>query len=65
MERAEGCADEFAMLDRAFDKLVMPHVDESMQREAFDRVRFSWSPSIPSARAPDAPPLGQAERHVP
>jgi hypothetical protein len=64
-ERADGCADEFAMLQRAFRKLIMPHVDEAMQRDAFNRVRFNWSPLITSVRAPDAPPLGKLERQVP
>lgn len=38
-ERAEGCADEYAMLDNAFKKLVMPYVDQRRLR----RVRATIS----------------------
>jgi hypothetical protein len=41
-ERAEGCADEYAMLDRAFKKLVMPYVDQRRLRKVRANVRFGF-----------------------
>jgi hypothetical protein len=64
-ERAEGCSDEFEMLERAFSKLIMPHVDASLQRDAFNRIRFNWAPATDSASLLDAPPLGESVRPVP
>jgi hypothetical protein len=46
-ERAEGCADEYAMLDRAFKALVMPYVDQRRLRQVRANVRFGFSnPSL-------------------
>jgi hypothetical protein len=42
-ERAEGCADEYAMLDRAFKTLVMPYVDQRRLRRVRANVRFGFS----------------------
>ena len=40
--RAEGCADEYAVLDRAFRKLIMPYVDQTLMRKVRSRVQFGW-----------------------
>lgn len=58
-ERAEGCAGEYAMLRRAFNKLILPHVDEAMQRDALTQVRFNWGPLVPPTDGLDAPPLAE------
>ena len=42
--RAEGCAEEYAMLDRAFRKLIMPYVDQTLMRKVRSRVQFGWDP---------------------
>jgi hypothetical protein len=55
--RADNCADEYAMLRRAFGKLILPHVDERMLRDAIDQARFDWGPSVPSTAGLDALPL--------
>lgn len=56
-KRAEGCDDEYAMLKRSFAKLILPYVDEKMQRDALAQVRFNWSPLVTAADSFDAPPL--------
>lgn len=56
-DRAEGCNDEFSMLERAFRKLVMPHIDEAMLARARAEVRFNWGPLISSRSELDALPL--------
>ena len=55
--RAENCGDEYAMLKRAFGKLIVPHIDEAKLREAIGRVRFNWSPLASAREGFDAPPL--------
>jgi hypothetical protein len=40
--RAEGCADEYATLDRAFRKLIQPYVDQAQLRRVKAKVRFKW-----------------------
>lgn len=50
-ERAEGCADEYAMLDRAFKKLVMPYVDQRRLRKVRANVRFGFG-KPPAAAGP-------------
>jgi hypothetical protein len=42
-DRAEGCADEYAVLDRAFGKLVYPYVDRKLLGKVKSRVRFKWT----------------------
>jgi hypothetical protein len=44
--RAKHCGDEYALLKRAFTKLVLPYIDEPRQREAIAQVRFKWSPLV-------------------
>ncbi len=58
-ERAEGCAEEFAMLDRAFRTLIMPHVDMELLGRARSEVRFNWGPLISSHNGLDALPLAE------
>jgi hypothetical protein len=55
--RARVCGEEYAMLKRAFGKLILPFVDAAMQRDAFAQVRFNWSPLATAADSFDAPPL--------
>jgi len=57
--RAEGCAEEFAMLKRAFQKLIMPYVDEALLDKVLTEVRFSWGPLVPTTDGLDAMPLGE------
>jgi hypothetical protein len=56
-ERASGCGEEYAMLKRAFDRLILPYIDEAKQREAFAQVRFNWRPLATAPDSLDAPPL--------
>jgi hypothetical protein len=55
--RANTCWEEWAMLKRAFTKLIMPHVDEERLRDAIANVRFNWSPLITEPASVDKPPL--------
>jgi hypothetical protein len=57
--RADDCAEEFAMLKRAFEKLVMPHVDQALLNKARAEVRFKWSPPVSPSDGLDALPLGE------
>jgi hypothetical protein len=57
-ERAEGCADEYAMLERACRKLIRPYVDQTRLRKVRLRVRFEWDASTvaaPSNASPSRP----------
>ena len=40
-ERAEGCADEFRQVDGAFRKLILPHVDMEVLRQALAKDTLS------------------------
>jgi hypothetical protein len=62
-ERADGCAEEYAMLRRAFSRLILPYVDETMQRDVLNQVRFNWGPLVPSTDDLDEPPLRRIEPH--
>jgi hypothetical protein len=55
--RAKGCGDEYALLKRSFIKLILPHVDGDMRREAFAQVRFNWNPLAADRDGFDALPL--------
>jgi hypothetical protein len=57
--RAGDCGDEYALLKRAFDRLVLPHVDVAKQRAAIAQVRFNWSPLMAGAETLDKPPLAE------
>jgi len=59
-ERADGCAEEYAMLRFAFGRLIMPYIDQTMQRDGLNQVQFAWGPAIPSTDGLDAPPLVEA-----
>ena len=56
--RARSCWEEWAMLKRAFTRLILPHVDEARLRDAIANVHFDWSPLITEAASVDKPPLG-------
>jgi hypothetical protein len=56
--RARNCGDEFALLKRAFGKVILPHVDEAKLREAIAQARFDWKPLATARGTFDAPPLG-------
>ena len=55
--RADNCEDEYDMLQRAFNKLILPHVDNARLRQAIDQARFDWGPAVPPTAGLDAPPL--------
>jgi hypothetical protein len=56
--RAEGCAEEFERLKRAFEKLIRPHVDEALLEKTRAELRLQWQPLLSSANGLDALPLG-------
>ncbi len=58
-ERADDCAEEFALLERAFRKLVMPYVDQEVLGKARAEVRFNWGPLLTSNTGLDALPLAE------
>jgi len=64
-DRADGCAEEFAMLKRAFQKLILPYVDRALLSAARSEVRFNWGPLVPSTDGLDALPLGEATTGLP
>jgi hypothetical protein len=55
--RAEKCSDEWALLKRAFSRVVLPHVDEGKLSEAIAQARFKWSPILTAPETLDKPPL--------
>ena len=57
MERAQGCAEEYAAFSFAFARLILPHVDEKRFRAAIAQVRFNWSPLGKDRERFDKPPL--------
>jgi len=58
-DRAEGCAEEYEMLQRAFRKLILPHFDQAQFKRARAEVRFKWDAMIPPDAERDAPPLAK------
>jgi hypothetical protein len=58
LRRAGFCADDWSMLRRAFNRLILPHVDEARLRAAIAQVRFDWSPLATGGESVDKPPLG-------
>ena len=56
--RARYCGDEWSLLKRSFDKVVLPHVDQEKLRAAIAGAHFSWSPLASGAESFDKPPLG-------
>jgi hypothetical protein len=57
LNRLDACVEEFGLLKRAFDKLVMPHVDAALLEKARAEIRFGWAPLISPAENLDAQPL--------
>jgi hypothetical protein len=57
--RAEDCADEFAMLKRAFEKLVMPHVGPGTAEQGARRGALQLGPLVSPSDGLDALPLGE------
>ncbi|MBI5912382.1 MAG: hypothetical protein HY848_20830 [Betaproteobacteria bacterium] len=55
-QRAEGCAEEYKMLQRAFRKLILPHFDQALFKSAHSKVRFKWDEMILPDAERDAPP---------
>ena len=53
-----SCDDEWALLRRAFAKLILPHVDEERLRSAIASARFAWTPLVTGTAGVDKPPLG-------
>jgi hypothetical protein len=58
-ERADDCGEEFAMLERAFRKLILPYIDAEVLGKARAEVRFNWGPLITSTSGLDALPLAE------
>lgn len=56
--RAQTCWEEWALLKRAFTKLILPHVDETRLKDAIAQARFGWSPLLTEGAKVDKPPLG-------
>jgi hypothetical protein len=46
--RAEGCEDEYEQVDKAFKRLIAPHIDRKLARKVHDK---SWLPD-PSTQLP-------------
>jgi hypothetical protein len=57
-DRAEGCDDEYALLERSFQKLILPHIDETRLRRAIADMRFNWQPLV-TAEGLDPVPLAE------
>jgi hypothetical protein len=55
--RAKSCGDEYALLKRAFLRLIVPYIDEARQREAIAKVGFSWSALVTVPERLDRAPL--------
>ena len=53
-----SCDDEWALLRRAFAKLILPHADEARLRAAIASARFNWTPLVAGTASVDKPPLG-------
>jgi len=58
-ERSEGCDDEYALLERSFKKLILPHIDEMRFRKTLAEMRFDWKPLITATDRVDAVPLAE------
>ena len=56
--RARWCGDDWGMLRRAFNKLILPHVDEARLKDAIAQTHFGWSPLSTATESFDKPPLG-------
>jgi hypothetical protein len=57
--RRDGCVEEFGLQRRAFDKLIIPHIDGAMREKTRAEIRFGWRPLLSSADQRDPHPLGE------
>ena len=60
--RARHCGGEWSLLQRAFSKVVLPHVDEAKLRAAIAQARFKWNPLATAAETFDKFPLEDLEK---
>lgn len=58
-DRAEGCDDEYEMLERSIRKLILPHVDLPRLRQAMAAVTFKWMPLVTAADRVDPVPIAE------
>lgn len=58
-DRAEGCDDEYTLLERSFKKLVVPHMDEARFSTTVAEMRFSWRPLVTATEGLDPVPLAE------
>ena len=58
LRRHDGCIEEFALLKRAFDKLIGPHIDGAVLEKTRGEIRFGWRPLLSPADRLDAHPIG-------
>ena len=62
-DRAEGCEGEYAQVQKAFQRLIAPHIDPQLAKEALD---LTWLPDratrlpTPPAPKPDKPESSRA-----
>jgi hypothetical protein len=57
LNRFEACAEEFALLKRSFDKLLVPQTDLDLWDRVRAELRFAWSPMLFTSAGLDAQPL--------
>jgi hypothetical protein len=58
LNRFEACTDEYELLKRAFDKLITPHLDQTLFEKVRADIRFGWRPLLFTSASLDAQPLG-------
>jgi hypothetical protein len=58
-KRADGCEEEYELLERAFTRLIVPYFDEQAQREARARIKFNWEPPVAASDRRDPSPMQQ------
>ena len=52
-KRADGCKDEYEQVQKAFQRLITPHIDLALAREVMDR---SWLPDPATKLLPPSVP---------
>jgi len=57
LSRFEACTEEYALLKRAFDKLIIPNMDLDMWDRVRGELRFAWAPIEFTASGLDPQPL--------
>jgi hypothetical protein len=60
--RARNCGSEWSLLDRAFRRLILPHIDEAKLRAAIAQARFKWSPLAAASERLEKFPLENLNR---